>query len=130
MHFRFLFVFLFILKSLSAQVVINEVNLVPAPDATAIAVQSLRECSSSTAGSEYIELYNSDPCASIDISCYIIGTSGFLNSQTGTFRFPAGTVIFHRWVLLVSEVQTLVRHSIYLRSVVHQIWLAITIDGI
>lgn len=78
---------------LSAQVVINEVNLIPAPDATAVAVQSLRECSSATAGSEYIELYNTNPCESVDISCFIIGTSGFLNSQTGTFRFPAGTVI-------------------------------------
>jgi gliding motility-associated-like protein len=90
----FFLTFFFCSKGITiAQVVINEVNLIPAPDGTAVAVQSLRECSSATAGSEYIELYNTNPCESVDISCFIIGTSGFLNSQTGTFRFPAGTVI-------------------------------------
>jgi len=69
MQFRFIFFFLLMLSGLSAQVVINEVNLVPGPDATAVAVQSLRECNSSTACSEYIELYNTDPCSSVDISC-------------------------------------------------------------
>lgn len=76
-----------------SQVVINEVMIKPGPDATSSLYQSLKMCSSSTSGSEYIELYNADPCNSVDISCYIIGFNIFTSQSHGTFRFPAGSVI-------------------------------------
>lgn len=76
-----------------SQVVINEVMVKPGPDATSSLYQSLKMCSSSTSGSEYIELYNADPCNSIDISCYLIGFNVFTSQSHGTFRFPAGSII-------------------------------------
>ena len=80
---------------ITGQVVINEVMINPATNATSAEFQSLVHCGQSQWGAEYIELYNSDDCNSIDISCYVLGfqSDGFGNSDIGSFRFPEGTVI-------------------------------------
>ena len=77
------------------QVVINEVMVQPQSNSTSAKFQSLSECTQPTFGSEYIELYNADPCIPIDISCYLIGfnTNFGTGGNHGTFRFPAGTII-------------------------------------
>lgn len=79
----------------NAQVVINEVNVKPGTNATSAQFQSLKDCSNPTYGSEYIELYNTNTCTPIDISCYILATpySGISANSQGSFRFPSGTVI-------------------------------------
>ena len=79
-----------------AQVVINEVMINPLPNAGSAEFQSLVHCGQSQWGAEYIELYNTDDCNPIDISCYVIGfrTDGFSPfADRGTFRFPEGTII-------------------------------------
>jgi gliding motility-associated-like protein len=79
--------------SFKAQVVINEVMVNPQTNATSAQFQSLKMCSQSANGSEYIELYNSSGCP-VDISCYLIGfNTNFLTGINGTYRFPTGTVI-------------------------------------
>jgi gliding motility-associated-like protein len=78
---------------LNSQIVINEVMVNPQTNSTNSQFQSLKMCSQSTYGSEYIELYNSSACV-VDISCYLIGfNTNFGTGINGTFRFPAGTVI-------------------------------------
>ncbi len=72
---------------------INEVHVKPNPSATAQNVQSLKKCTEATYGSEFIEIYNPNPCAALDISCYIISTSAWSSSTNGSFRFPVGTSI-------------------------------------
>ena len=57
-----------------SQVVINEVMVKPATDATSSVFQTLFSCTQPTQGNEYIELYNSDPCNAVDISCWILAT--------------------------------------------------------
>lgn len=86
--------FLFVaLLNFRAQVVINEVMINPQTNATSAQFQSLKMCSQSTNGSEYIELYNSTGCP-IDISCFLIGfNTNFLTGINGTYRFPVGTFI-------------------------------------
>ncbi|MBI2967712.1 MAG: gliding motility-associated C-terminal domain-containing protein [Bacteroidetes bacterium] len=78
-----------------AQVVINEVMVKPGSDALSSQYQSMKYCSQPTYGSEYIELYNTNPCDSFDISCYLIGmnTNFGAGGNHGTFRFPQGTII-------------------------------------
>ncbi len=90
--FSFIVVFFSIGNS---QVVINEVNVKPGTSSTSSQFQSMKDCANLSYGSEYIELYNTNPCASIDISCYIIATpfSGLSSSSQGSFRFPIGTII-------------------------------------
>jgi gliding motility-associated-like protein len=74
-----------------SQVVINEVHPRPAGGDTDQAFQSMYN-STATSGSEYVELYNTDPCNAIDISCWSIGgMDGGTNG--GSFSFPAGTTI-------------------------------------
>ena len=82
------------LNTMLAQVRINEVMVNPQTDASASQFQSLKVCSQPTFGREYIELYNANPCDSIDISCFLIGfNSSFTAQVNGTFRFPSGTKI-------------------------------------
>ncbi len=85
----------FLLESLKSQVVINEVNVKPGTSQTSAQFQSMKDCANPTYGSEYVELYNKNPCTPIDISCYIIATpnSGQSPSTQGSFRFPLGTII-------------------------------------
>lgn len=75
------------------QIVINEVMVNPSTSATSSQYQSLKMCSQTTYGAEYIELYNNSSCA-VDIGCYIIGfNTNFGTGTHGTFRFPSNTVI-------------------------------------
>lgn len=88
----FIFIFLFYLNiSLFGQVVINEVNVNPA-GGTSSTIQSVKVCTASTSGNEYIELYNKSDCP-VDISCFFVGWNQGTNALNGSFRFPAGTTI-------------------------------------
>ena len=77
-----------------SQVVINEVHMNPAGSSLSSNPQNMVDCTP-TPGAEYVELYNKNPCASVDISCYIIAANvaGTSTTSHGAFRFPAGTVI-------------------------------------
>ncbi|MGE0560628.1 MAG: lamin tail domain-containing protein [Flavobacteriales bacterium] len=79
---------------LFSQVVINEVHMRPTGSSTGTNPQNLADCAPNSGG-EFIELYNPDPCSSVDISCYIIANNiaGTSTSAQGAFRFPSGTVI-------------------------------------
>jgi gliding motility-associated-like protein len=48
-----------------------------------------------TLGAEWVELYNTDPCHTADISCYILGfeTSSGTGQNWGDYHFPGGTTI-------------------------------------
>lgn len=84
---------LFVLTHLitKAQVVINEVHPRPTGGDTDAQFQSMYN-STSTFGHEYVELYNTNPCAPVDISCWTIGgMDGGTNG--GAFSFPSGTTI-------------------------------------
>jgi gliding motility-associated-like protein len=83
--------FLLPIGAIFSQVVINEVHVKPTGGDTDQAFQSLFN-STPTFGSEFIEIYNSSSCTSVDISCWTIGgMDGGTNG--GAFSFPAGTVI-------------------------------------
>jgi gliding motility-associated-like protein len=83
--------FLLLVSSLKGQVVINEVHPRPAGGDTDQAFQSMYN-STATSGSEFVEIYNTDPCNDVDISCWSIGgMDGGTNG--GSFSFPAGTMI-------------------------------------
>lgn len=75
--------------SAESQPLINEVMINPQTDDSDAEFQSLKVCSQSKFGSEYIELYNPTSCP-LDISCYLIG---FNSASHGTFRFPQNTII-------------------------------------
>jgi hypothetical protein len=85
------FLLLLFFKSGFSQVVINEVHVRPLGGDTDQAFQSLYN-STPAFGSEFIEIYNSSSCESVDISCWTLGgMDGGTNG--GAFSFPAGTVI-------------------------------------
>ncbi|MQP25894.1 T9SS type B sorting domain-containing protein [Flavobacterium sp. LMO8] len=81
-----------------SQVLINEIMFMPGAnystslggDNTNSSLQSMYNTASS--GSEWIELYNPDPCNAVDLSCYILGSNTSASNQTA-FALPAGTVI-------------------------------------
>ena len=87
----------------SQEVIINEV--LPSPPPTEISVNSTTNVNSMynvmpdcipEENREWVELYNPNPCDSIDISCYTLGanaTSGTMGSNWGAFTFPQGTKI-------------------------------------
>jgi len=87
-----LFLLLLVQSTLSfSQVVINEVHVRPSGGDTDQAFQSMYNVTP-TSGSEYIEIYNTNPCQAIDISCWSIGgMDGGTNG--GSFSFPSGTSI-------------------------------------
>jgi hypothetical protein len=87
-----LFSIVFLSFHLSAQIVINEINVKPNPDALDACVQSLKNCTSTSCGNEYVEFYNNSDCP-VDISCYIFITESFDGARDGAFRFPSGTVL-------------------------------------
>ncbi len=74
------------------QVLINEVFINPAADPSDPFYQSLADCNNQSFGEEWIEIYNASRCDSIDIGCYMLGSSTDA-ANSGTFSFPAGTVI-------------------------------------
>lgn len=74
-----------------SQVVINEVHPRPVGGDTDQAFQSMYNATV-TSGAEFIELFNTDACNAVDISCWTIGgMDGGTNG--GAFSFPSGTVI-------------------------------------
>jgi len=88
---KLLFSFLLAINFGFSQVVINEVHARPSGGDTDQAFQSMFN-STVTYGSEFIEIYNSSPCSSVDISCWSIGgMDGGTNG--GAFSFPSGTII-------------------------------------
>jgi gliding motility-associated-like protein len=89
-----LIAFIGIIYSFNAQIVINEIQTQPAGSTTGSNPQNLVDCTP-TPGAEYVELYNTNPCNAIDISCYIIANNiaGTSVAAHGGFRFPAGTIV-------------------------------------
>lgn len=88
---KLLLSFLIVIHLGFSQVVINEVHPRPSGGDTDQAFQSMFN-STVTYGSEYIELYNTSPCNSVDVSCWSIGgMDGGTNG--GAFSFPSGTII-------------------------------------
>ena len=72
----------------------------PKPNTSGTACdQTMVNASANTCGKEYVEIYNTDPCNAVDISCYIIASktqNGNIAAGTfigGSFAFPAGTII-------------------------------------
>ena len=80
--------------NLQSQIVINEIQIQPAGSSTASNPQNLVDCTP-IPGAEFIELYNTNPCNSVDISCYILANNiaGTSAAAHGGFRFPSGTII-------------------------------------
>ncbi|GIV33118.1 MAG: hypothetical protein KatS3mg031_0653 [Chitinophagales bacterium] len=76
----------------TAQVVINEVFVHPAADPVDPFYQSMVDCANPTFGEEWIELYNTSRCDTVDLGCYMLGAQ-FSASNGATFAFPSGTVI-------------------------------------
>ena len=77
------------------QIVINEVMHAPGPNVNTN--QGLKR-------KEYVEIYNKS-CTSVDISCWILGTSmyGALGNYIGAFQFPSGTVIGAKQHLVIGS---------------------------
>ena len=47
----------------------------PKPNTSGTACdQTMVNASANTCGKEYVEIYNTDPCNAVDISCYIIAS--------------------------------------------------------
>lgn len=106
MRLLFLLTFLLMMVDASPQgVVINEVFAGPPANPNDMSPQpttnanSLYNTSSNILvpyNREFIELYNSNPCDTIDISCYTLGSNASSSnngSNWGAFTFPAGTKI-------------------------------------
>ena len=80
-----------------SQVLINEIMFMPGSnystlggDNTNSTLQSMYNTVAT--GHEWIELYNSDPCNAVDLSCYILGSNTTASNQAA-FALPTGTVI-------------------------------------
>lgn len=88
MHISLLWITLLLSSvAVSAQVKINEVMPNPLPDSLDPRFQTWVDCANDSFGTEYVEIYNSSECDTIDLGCYIIGfrTSAF-NSSSYAFR--------------------------------------------
>jgi gliding motility-associated-like protein len=106
-HIRltFILLLLFVMVSASAQVVINEVCTSPDQNPQDFSFQSTANANSlysvdpdmiPSYNREYVELYNTHPCDTIDISCYTLGSNANSSSSGdnwGAFTFPQGTKI-------------------------------------
>lgn len=89
-RFTLFFLLVFFASELSAQLRINEVALNPAPDANDLQYQTISNCTSTSNGSEWIELFNESLCDTLDLTCYIIAGQ-YSSSNGASFAFPAGT---------------------------------------
>lgn len=69
-----------------AQITINEVMVQPSTG------NSLLDCSNTTGHNEWIELFNANKCDTVDISCYVIGSSTS-STNSAAFMFPQGTKV-------------------------------------
>lgn len=95
----FLFRSFFLPVSFSQIVFINEVCTSP-PGASTVNANSLYNTDEFPSDNqEWIELYNPNPCNSIDISCFTLGGNMLQSTingpvpNWGAFTFPAGTII-------------------------------------
>jgi len=92
------------LISFSQEVIINEI--LPSPPPTEMNLTSttnvnsmynIRDDCDPPENREWVELYNPNPCDSIDISCYTLGANATSNqtggSNWGAFTFPEGTKV-------------------------------------
>lgn len=70
--------------NLQAQMKLNEILIQPSTNNTLV------ECTGATNSFEYIELFNSSKCDTIDLSCYILGFN-ISGTNNGAFAFPAGS---------------------------------------
>lgn len=107
--FRILFILVFALTfslpSSAQWVVINEVFAGPPPNPNDLSTSSTTNANSlysMDAGMqppynrEYIELYNTNPCDTADLSCYTLGSNTYSQisgENWGAFTFPQGTKI-------------------------------------
>jgi hypothetical protein len=106
-HKVYCFYFLFLIaiqcintKNILAQpypVVINEVMVTPVGG---IATNSLYDDGTQTglgplANAQWIELYNTNPCDTVDVSCWMLASdmSNASDTNNGNLRFPGGTFI-------------------------------------
>ncbi len=64
-------------------IVFNEIRISPVTG----------EINSMNEGHEFIELYNPNPCDTVDISCYILASDNDDEESTWSLRFPKGTKI-------------------------------------
>lgn len=88
---------LFLVVQAQAQIRLNEIFINPSATATD---QALVDCGASTNGKEWVELFNSSKCDTIDLSCYILAS--FISStNNGSFSFPANTKMAPLSFLLV-----------------------------
>ncbi len=89
-------VLLFFLVFLSArcfpQVKINEVYIQPAFDSTGVPTEFMTNCIDTTVGAEWVEIYNSSRCDTVDLSCFMLGARTS-DSNRVTFAFPANTFL-------------------------------------
>ena len=56
-----------------SQVVINEVHVQPLPDTSGAPTDYLGSCIDTTYGAEWVEIYNSSLCDTVDLDCYLLG---------------------------------------------------------
>lgn len=75
-----------------AQIKLNEIFINPPQDPNAPLYQSLVDCGQVTFGYEWVELYNSSRCDTIDLGCYVLASNTGA-SNSGSFTFPAGTIL-------------------------------------
>lgn len=75
-----------------AQIVLNELFINPAQDPTAPLYQSLVDCNNANFGYEWVEIYNSSRCDTIDLGCLVLASHTGANNF-GSFTFPAGIVL-------------------------------------
>ena len=81
----------FVMSS-KGQIVINEVMPRPFGGDVDACIQSLYNTSNSACGKEWIELYNANPCDTVDVSCYLLGGKTS-TSNAGVFCIPNGSKI-------------------------------------
>ncbi len=72
-----------------AQIKINEVMMNPSANA---ADQFMANCFDPLAGMEYVEIYNSDKCRTIDLDCYTLA-GDFGPANFGSIAFQSGVTI-------------------------------------
>ena len=71
---------------------INEVMVEPLPDTTNHCIQSMYIADDPECGREWVELFNSHPCDSIDLSTYMFGGANQGQNYV-TINLPEGTKI-------------------------------------
>jgi gliding motility-associated-like protein len=95
----FLFIIPFWVGS-QGNVVINEIMINPLPDSVSFQYQSLFDCTTTSNGSEWIELFNDSECDTAYLDCFIL-SARISSVNSGSFAFPRGTQIAPLGFLLI-----------------------------